>query len=233
MDVGKSFSYQFEDEKWLSKLFIGALVSAVPILNFAFAGYMVDMLRNVEQRAARPLPEWTEFGEKFVKGFWLFLAGLIYAIPAIIIGCIPFSAFFLPALSRSSDVQQGLVAAASGVSLVFGCLLVVYALLLTFYFPAVYINFSRKGTLASCFEFSNIFKIVSANLNKYLTAWLISLVAGIVVGLVVGLVSTVLQFIPCVGQILGWVIAAIGGVYIATIYAYLFGQVAQDVPMTA
>jgi hypothetical protein len=232
MDVGKSFSYQFEDEKWLSKLFIAALVSAVPILNFAFVGYMVDVLRNVEQRALRPLPEWTEFGEKFVKGFWLFLAGLIYSIPALVLGCIPMSAFFLPALSESSNVQEGLLAAASGVGLVFGCLLVIYGLLLTFYFPAVYINFSRKGTLASCFEFSAIFKTVSANLNKYLTAWLISLVAGIVVGLVIGLVSTVLQFIPCQGQILGWILGAIGGVYIMTIYAFLFGQVAQDVPVT-
>jgi hypothetical protein len=231
MDIGKSFSYQFEDEKWLSKLLIAAVVSAVPILNFAFAGYMVDVLRNVEQRALRPLPEWTEFGEKFVKGFWLFLAGLIYSIPALVLGCIPISAFLLPALSeaqRSGRASGGSQRRRSRVRLSAGDLRIAP----DFYFPAVYINFSRKGTLASCFEFSAIFKTVSANLNKYLTSWLISLVAGIVVGLVIGLVSTVLQFIPCLGQILGWVLGAIGGVYITTIYAFLFGQVAQDVPTT-
>jgi len=60
MDIGKSFSYPFEDNKWLSKLIIGALVSIVPILNFAWAGYLIDLLKNVINKAAEPLPEWTD-----------------------------------------------------------------------------------------------------------------------------------------------------------------------------
>ena len=30
MDIGKSFSYPFEDNQWLSKLGLGAVISMVP-----------------------------------------------------------------------------------------------------------------------------------------------------------------------------------------------------------
>ena len=47
MDIGKVFSYQFEDRQWITKLGLGALISLVPILNVAITGYMVGIIRNV------------------------------------------------------------------------------------------------------------------------------------------------------------------------------------------
>jgi hypothetical protein len=58
MDIGKAFSFPFEDDDWLTKLFLGAVVSIVPILNFAWGGYTVDILRNVIDGVPRPLPAW-------------------------------------------------------------------------------------------------------------------------------------------------------------------------------
>ncbi|MGB7095956.1 MAG: hypothetical protein WBD62_15035, partial [Anaerolineales bacterium] len=62
MDIGKSFSYPFEDDEWLTKLFLGAIVSAVPILNFAWTGYTVDIMRNVIDGVSMPMPAWSDFG---------------------------------------------------------------------------------------------------------------------------------------------------------------------------
>lgn len=229
MDIGKSFSYPFEDDSWLTKLLIGALVSAIPILNFAWLGYIADLIKNVMDSASRPLPEWSDFGDKFVKGLLLWLAGVVYSLPALVFACIPLGFLFLTGLSENSDLQDTLAAAFTGIGLILSCIILIYALALSFYYPAVFINFARKGgTFGSCFEFGEIMRIVSTNTSRYLTAWLVSIVAGIVVGIVLGVVSTIIGLIPCVGWILGWLIGAVGGVYIFTIFAHLFGQVAAS-----
>ena len=57
MNLGKAFSYQFEDKQWASKLGLGGLITLVPILNFAWYGYMVDLIRNVADGVAEPVVE--------------------------------------------------------------------------------------------------------------------------------------------------------------------------------
>ena len=65
MDIGKAFSYVFEDEQWISKVLIGGLLIWIPIVNFAVFGYMIKVAQNVAQGNPRPLPEWGEFGDHF------------------------------------------------------------------------------------------------------------------------------------------------------------------------
>ncbi|UCD97694.1 MAG: DUF4013 domain-containing protein [Chloroflexota bacterium] len=230
MDIGKSFSYPFEDDDWLSKLFLGAVVSIVPILNFAWTGYTVDIVRNVIDGVSRPMPEWSDFGDKFVKGFIIWAAGFIYSLPAILLGCLPLGILFILPVSR--EVSTGSTTATdtffsifTGVGILFACIIFLYALALSFYFPAVFINFAKKGTFGSCFEIGEIIKVVSQNTGKYLTAWLVSIVGGIVVGVVVSILTSVLGFIVCIGWILSWVASALSSVYLFTVLAHLFGQV--------
>jgi hypothetical protein len=232
MDIGKSFSYPFEDDEWLTKLLLGAVVSAVPILNFAWTGYTVDILKNVIDGFSRPLPDWSDFGEKFVKGFFIWAAGFIYTLPAMLIACLPLGLLLIPAASEigsaAGNNSEGINAwfsIFSGVSLIFVCLLVLYLLLFSFYFPAAYINFAQKGTFGSLFEIREIIKIVSENTSEYLTAWLISIVGAILVGIIISIVSTVLGFIFCIGWLLSWVFTALAGVYLFVVFVHLFGQV--------
>jgi hypothetical protein len=228
MDIGKAFSFPFEDDDWLTKLFLGAVVSIVPILNFAWGGYTVDILRNVIDGVPRPLPAWSDFGDKFVKGFIIWVAGLIYSLPALLIGCLPLGLLVIPASMEGAEFSDALAATFTGVGIFLICILALYLLLLTFYYPAVYINFARKGTFGSCFEIGKIFKIISEHTSKYLTAWLISIVGAIVVSIIVFLVSFVLALIPCIGWILTWVVSALSTVYLFAIYSHLFGQVVYD-----
>ena len=72
MDAEKSFTFPFEDTEWVSKLGLGALISMVPILNFAWSGYLVDIIRNVMNNDAEPLPTWDDLGKKFNDGLILF-----------------------------------------------------------------------------------------------------------------------------------------------------------------
>ena len=54
MQIGKAFTYPFEDAKWASKLLIGALISVVPILNIAWGGYTCEIIRRVSARIPSP-----------------------------------------------------------------------------------------------------------------------------------------------------------------------------------
>lgn len=229
MDIGKSFSYPFEDDQWISKLLIGAVVNAVPILNFAFTGYTIDIIRNVSDGVTLPLPDWSEFGDKFVKGFLIWAAGFIYSLPAIFLSCLPIGFFFIPvARTEGSNINETFFSVFTGIGIFLVCLLVIYLLLLSFYLPAVYINFARKGSFGSCFEIGEIIGIVSANFGQYLTAWLITIVGATIVGIIITVLGAFVGWIICIGWILAWVVGAVGGVYILAIMSHLFGQVGAE-----
>jgi hypothetical protein len=225
MDIGKAFTYPFEDERWVTKSLLGAVVWAIPIVNFAWGGYMIDLLKNVIAGNPRPLPEWGDFGDKWIKGGLLVVAGLIYSIPALVLACIPLTLLGGLAGFQGDNISDSAVGLLSGVGGLFACLIALYSLALSFYYPAIYIHFARLGEFRAFFEFGHINKIIRADLGKYLTAWVVSLLAGIFVGLVFGGVSTLLGFIPCIGWILSWAVAAITGVYVFYIYAHIFAQV--------
>lgn len=234
MDIGKSFSFPFEDERWLSKSVIGAIVAIVPIVNFAWLGYLIELLRAVMAGTPKPLPEWGNFGEKWVKGLLLTFASMIYAIPALILACIPLTMLGGLSATQESNLSDQLGGLLAGVGGIFGCLILVYSLFLTFILPAIYINYARNSTFSALFEFGRIIKIATDELGKYVTAWLVSLLAGIVVGLVVGILTALVGWIPCVGWALAWLVSAVGSVYIFYIYGHLFGQVgaAQGKPLS-
>jgi hypothetical protein len=229
MEIGKAFTFIFQDKRWFTKLLLGWLVSIVPILNFAWAGYLVKTLRNVEQDKLEPLAEWDEFGEKFVQGFFLFLAGLVYSLPALIIG----SFTIFPALLASGESSDTFATIMAVTGSLVGCLLLIYALALTILFPALYINLARKGTLGSTFQIGEFFRIMSRNAGAYFLAWLMAIVWTVVIFLVGGLLFTLVALIPCIGWIAAIVGGGLMGVIVSVVWAHLFGQVAAKDALAA
>ena len=228
MDIGKSIGYVFEDKKWTNKLLIGALVSIVPIVNFAFAGYWTIIMRNVTERNPTPLPEWDNFGDKFIKGLMLWLAGLIYSIPALILFC-PLA--ILPFFSGNNQDGRGVLGGLfAGTALLLTCIVGLYILLVSFLFPAINLNFARKGSFASLFEFGQIWPIMSRNLSDYIVAWLIAIVIAVAASFVIGLIAGVIAIVPCIGWLISWLLLAATTVWVGTVYAHLFGQVGAESP---
>jgi hypothetical protein len=228
MNIEKSFRFPFEDNQWLSKLGLGALITIVPILNFAWSGYLVDIIRNVMNNAAEPLPSWDDLGNKFSEGLILFAAGLVYALPILILMGLPLSMLAFSGLlsgNRNMEDIARVITGAGGV-LFSGllCVFVLYALALSVIYPAILVLFSREGTFASCFKLREAFDLISRNAGPFFTAWGLSLVGGFGVGLVIGIFNLIVGWIPCIGWIVSLVLSLGSGVYIAAVYAHLFGQ---------
>ena len=228
MDAGNSFTFPFEDRQWASKLGLGAVISIIPILNFAWSGYLVGIIRNVMDHALEPLPAWDDLGKKFTEGLILFGASIVYALPLLLGFCLPLSmSAFSGLFSGNSDMQDIARTITEAGGALFYCLLcvfVLYAVVLSIVYPAILILFAREGTFASCFKLREAFDMISKNAGSFFVAWGVSMAGSLGVGLLVGLLNALVGWIPCIGWIIGLVISLGSGVYITAVYAHLFAQ---------
>ncbi len=190
MDIGRAFTFVFDDEDWIKKILIGGIITLIPIVNFIAIGYGLRVLRNVSRGDAKPLPEWDDWGGDFVRGALIFVAGLVYALPIIVLSIV---SAIVTAIAADAFGDVGGIA---GLCL-FGvnCLSVLWAIAMALWLPAATIRFAREENFGAFFEFSEIWALISNNLGAYAMAILVSIIAGIVGGLgtilcVIGVIFT-------------------------------------------
>ena len=185
MDIGKSFTYVFEDPNWIKKVLIGGIVSIIPIVNFAAIGYMVTTLKNVTDGQPQPLPEWGNFGEHLMKGLYVFVGALIYIAPILLLYC---CMMVLPIVlggagsAAGRDAGSALAGVGSLLSMCLGCLMFLFILAVAVMFPAALTRYAVSGQLSTFWDFRGNFDLISKNLATYIIAILIVWVAGFVAG---------------------------------------------------
>ncbi len=220
MDIGKSFTYVFDDEQWVQKVVIGALLllaSVIPIVNLFTAlvvvGYSLRVLKNVSDGLERPLPQWDNWGEDWVKGVLFLLGLLIYALPALIVGGI--AAIITAVVTSRSSEPSGAQFCILGLQ----CLTWIWGLLLALWSPAVMIRFAREGRFGAMFEFGALWSLIRANVGDYIVAVIISFVA---------------QFLSTFGVILCVIGVFLTAFWALLVQVHVYGQVgAQAAPAAA
>jgi hypothetical protein len=190
MDIGRAFTFVFDDEDWIKKILIGGIVTIIPIVNFIAIGYGLRVLRNVARGDAKPLPEWDDWGGDFVKGAMVFVAGIIYALPIIVLSII---SAIITAIASDAFGEVGGIGGLCILGV--NCLNVLWAIAMALWMPAATIRYARSEQFGAFFEFSEIWALISNNLGTYGMAILVSIIAGIVGGLgtilcVVGVIFT-------------------------------------------
>lgn len=219
MDIGKSLSYVFDDERWLNKVLIGGLIGLVPILNLALAGYMLRTLKNVAAGASRPLPDWDDIGNDFVKGLLVAVAGIIYALPVILLVTL-----FVIAVTAGGIFTAGVGEDAAGIfgvltalgTMGFIALGVVYGLAVAAWMPAATAVYAAAGEFGAFFRFSEIWGLIRRNAGNYVLVLLIAFVASQVAG--------------WLGSLVLIVGAAFTGFWASLVYGHLLGQLLREDP---
>lgn len=178
MDIGRAFAYPFEDEDWLKKMLIGAVLNLVPVVNLIPTGYGLRQMKNVSQGQDLPLPEWDDWGGDFVKGLLVFLAGLVYTLPIWLLQLPMLLVNLLAGNGEAGAVFAGICAA--GVT----CLTLLYALAMAIWMPAAIMQYVKGDTFGSFFQFADIWAAITTNTSDYFAAWLVYLLAGIIAGIV-------------------------------------------------
>jgi len=210
MDIGKSFTFPLDDENWIKKLIIGAVLLIIPIVNFIAIGYALRTLRNVAEGNPKPLPEWDQWGDDFMKGLMVALAGLIYSLPIILVNII-ISILTAIVGSSNSDSMQGVAALCSTV---LSCLSGLWGLAVGIVLPAAMVKYTMEGEFGSFFKFTEIFQWIRDNLKNYIIALLVIIVARIVAsfGVIacgIGVLFTMFWATVTMGHILGQVVAQV------------------------
>ena len=213
MDIGKSFTFVFEDEAWLTKilimaviLFLGVLLSLVLIPAIVAAalinGYMVEIIRNVLRGQLDELPEWDNWGALIVDGLKVIVIQIVYALPAIIVGlCLS-----IAMMAVAGTKGEWLVIL---LSVVMSCLILLWAIVVSILLPAATAIFAATNDLAAAFHFGEVFALVRDNLSTYLITFIMSWVASFIGGL---------------GSIAFLVGAFITGAYGYMVTGHLYGQ---------
>ena len=207
MDFGLAFSFPFQDEKWIEKIVIAAVLSIIPIIGwFALLGWAIEIGRRVINGEQEVLADWSDFGGILTLGFKAWLVSLIFAIPLILVW-IPFG--LVTAIFGSTDGDAA-AAIISLISLCFMCMAFAYSIALLFFIPASYGRLAASdGELGDALNLREIWNMIRGAPSAYLIVLLGYLVAS---------------FIASLGIIVCFVGMFLTGAYAAAVSGHLFGQ---------
>jgi len=173
-DIGKAFSFMFEDPSWVKKVVIAALfmlLSVVGLGIFVLLGYFVELTQRVIRREQYALPEWKDVGVKFVLGFKYFILLGVYALPMILLA-IPL--MVLTAVTAISGVSETLSAFLALYTIGFVLLLIPYILLYVLVTPIITYRFALRERISDGLDVGGIMNEFGRNWQNTLVVALIS-----------------------------------------------------------
>lgn len=218
LDIGKAFTFVMEDRKWVAKLAIGGgliLAGIITIVGWLFTflvvfGYLALMTRNVINGNPQPLPEWENWGELWIEGVKMFVVGLVYSLPVILLRLV----LTIPSAILSSSSNNGLATTGGLLNLGGSCLGFILQLAIAVLLPAALARFAINGSIGEGLKFAEVFATVRQNIGTYV---------------VVALMSTfVAGFIGGIGVIACFVGAAFTSFYAYLMTFHLYGQAQRN-----
>jgi hypothetical protein len=231
MDIGKSFSYVFEDPRWVSKVAIGGAILLVGTILFFLLflptlaalmlvfGYMLTVIKNVSEGSPTPLPEWSDFGGFFMKGLYGAIGAFVIYIPAIVLVCCTVLLTSVIGGATASSSENGSSSGAAGalglLVLCVQCLYGLYAFVAAIYIYAPITRYATGGQLSTFWDFRGNFAFIQSNIGGYVIALVMAVIASFIGGL---------GFILCVIPVFFTSFWS----YLVT--AHIFGQFARGNP---
>lgn len=205
MNFGLAFSYVFQDNDWIKKVGIAALIALIPILGqIILLGWALNIAKRVMDRHPVPLPD-VDFGNDLGRGFSGFIIAFIYSLPITLLSLVSGLLNGVVASQSNSDAVATLVVL---FSVCFGLFAFVYGVFIALMLPAAYGNYLAKGSIGAAFALGEVFGLVKANIGAYLIVLLGSLVVGLIAPLgfilcVIGVVLTTAYGMAVTGHLYG------------------------------
>ena len=210
MEFGKSFTYVFEDDDWIVKILLAAVIVFIPIIGgLAVAGWGVEITKRVIHQDEEVLPGWGDFVNFLIKGLVLILIGFVYMLPVILVQVCSNGTFIL----GQESGEEGLMILGNILLACFGCLSFIYSILVFFLIAAAIGRYADTGEIGSAFQFGKVFATVKAAPAPYLMVLLGGFLAGMI------------AFLGVIACIIGVFFTA---AYANAINAHLMGQAYKE-----
>lgn len=202
MDVGRAFVFTFEDSDWLKKIVLVGIIGLIPIIGQIWLlGWSTEITRRVIKKDTIQLAGFDDFGGTLVLGLKAFVIAFVYSIPMFI--------FLLP--TSITPILFDPNESGALISLVItccSCLMLLYAILLAFIFPAAFGELAATDQLGSAMNPGRILELLRANPGAYVIAWFGAILAGFIGGLgiilcMVGVIFTMAYAYAIIGHLYG------------------------------
>jgi hypothetical protein len=193
MDYGNAFVYMFSSKEWIKKMVLGTAMALVPILGqFVLIGWTLDVLRNLKQKEADPLPEWTgdDFARWLGRGLGLSVAVVTFLLPVIVVAVILWGcgAIGLSILGRDGDTLGG------AFSLCMACISLILYFVIGLGALVVLVRYASTDQIDVGLEYVKNFQLVAANIAPLLIIVVLILIM-MLVGAIVGILTLGVLFL--------------------------------------
>ena len=189
VDSGKIIedSFGYAKEGLVGKWDRGILLIFSCIIFPLYLGYILRIYRG-----ANPSPQIDNWGSMFIDGIKLFIVGLIYAIPVLVLCFVLFGSADMIRSSVSPSTIGGLILAV----LMGATILIIIAIITWLIVMTAGVRFARTNSIGEAFNFGAIFThIDQIGWMTYLIALLMILIALVNIAIICLLVNMVIPYI--------------------------------------
>lgn len=195
MDIGKAFTYAFEDPRWVQKVLIGAGLVFVAFLTsiilvgivlwIIVLGYLVQLARNVIANEQYPLPEWDDWGGFLTEGAKALVVAIVILLPLIVLELLNVIVSVAGSVASSTSSSGGSAAGLGlgGFGLCLTCLAILLGLACNLALPVAIGRYAATRNIAATLRFNELWAMFRANIGTYLIVWLLSIVTGLIGGI--------------------------------------------------
>ena len=233
----ETFGFPFRSPDWQGRFLVGSalliLSFVIPFLPAIFVyGYVLGIMRQAIEGRPLTLPAWEDWGRFWTDGWRVFLVGLVFVAPGVVLLCGGTALYFagslsLPFLESSSGEPTAFALTffllsfiIFFVSLFAGSLLAVVG---TIPFPFAAAHLTAQNSLAAALRPSEWWPALRKSKVEYFIAWV--MVFGLF-GIVY--LATILAYYSLVLCCLVPLLGAPLGFYASLVGAALFGETYRD-----
>lgn len=206
MDFGKAFTFVFDDEEWLKKIALAAVISLIPIVgSLVVMGWGLEVTKRVIRKELEELPGWEDFGGYLLSGFMVLVIGFVFFLPMILVQACGSGGL---ALLGNTAEQEAAMTAVGIVTACLSCLAILYSIAASLVVPAAIGRYAATGELGAAFKFGAVIKMVRENLGAYFMVFLGVIVSSLVASLgtilcVIGVLFTTAYSMAINGHLVG------------------------------
>jgi len=199
IDIEEAVTYPTESDDWVVTVLIGGVLTLFSFLLFPIflvTGYVVSVIRAGIADDPEP-PTFNDWGTLLVEGFVGFVVTLVYQLVPLIVFGVTVGGSIL-ALLTGSDVGAGL-----GIFGLLGGMSLGVLLSLAFgYFGVIGLaNYAHERRFGAAFDVGVVRSVAFDG------AYAVPFLYGVVLLIVAGILTSVLSFVPLLGQIVGVFVA--------------------------
>lgn len=213
---------------WIGRTIIGGLLFMFSFLLlpiFFVVGYLINVLKTTVGGADEP-PQFTEWGDMFVKGLVGTAIGIIYSVvPFVVFGALSFVLFGVIGVAGSAGGDGGGIIAGLGFTAMLLLSLLFIPVLFAVYYmvPAALTNYAIEAEFGAAFDLETIKPILLS--SEYLIAVLMPLVVAVVLW-----IATSILAVTVIGLLLVPFLQFYGQVAVFRMFGTAFESVASRTP---